>query len=189
VIAQSERDPIVVDDVFPVLRCPGFAFCTRSLAANELPRRDMCRLTTPALGQPEHRQRSDVGSWIALFETGTVHEHFALNADGTSPFTDYVEHAESKRQAYRRKGIDFFETTSAQTSGETLLSKLGVELTQRAVPLERRSYTEIAKALEPSGNQALPQADIDLHQAHSRQPFDARHAARARENPSRFHRG
>lgn len=91
-----------------------------------------------------------------------MHEHFALNADGTSPFTDYVEHAESK---------------------------LGVELTQRAVPLERRSYTEITKALEPSGNQALPQADIDLHQAHSRRPFDARHAARACENPSRFHRG
>lgn len=49
-------------------------------------------------------------------QADTVHEHFALNADGTSPFADYAVHAESKRQAYRRKGIDFFETTSAQAS-------------------------------------------------------------------------
>ena len=44
--------------------------------------------------------------------TGAVHEHFALNADGTSPFEDYSTHAESKRQAYRRQQLDFFETTS-----------------------------------------------------------------------------
>jgi len=82
-------------------------------------------------------------------QADTVHEHFALNADGTSPFADYAVHAESKRQAYRRKGIDFFETTSAQASSETLLSTLEAELAQRAVPLERRDYAEITKALEP----------------------------------------
>ncbi|YBV96840.1 UvrD-helicase domain-containing protein [Phyllobacteriaceae bacterium JZ32] len=82
-------------------------------------------------------------------QADTAHEHFALNADGTSPFADYAEHAESKRQGYRRKGIDFFETTSAQASSETLLSTLEAELAQRAVPLERRSYAEITKALEP----------------------------------------
>ncbi|MFC0804596.1 MULTISPECIES: UvrD-helicase domain-containing protein [Sinorhizobium] len=81
--------------------------------------------------------------------TDTVHEHFALNADGTSPFTDYVQHADSKRQAYRRKEIDFFETTSAQASSETMLSALEAELARRAVPFERRSYKEITKALEP----------------------------------------
>jgi len=81
--------------------------------------------------------------------TETVHEHFALNADGTSPFADYVQHAESKRQAYRRKEIDFFETTSAQASNETLLSTLEVELARRAVPFERKSYAEITKAVEP----------------------------------------
>lgn len=81
--------------------------------------------------------------------TGTVHEHFAINADGTSPFEDYVRQAESKRQAYRRKQIDFFETTSAQASDETLLSTLEAELTQRSIPFKRKSYDEITKALEP----------------------------------------
>lgn len=81
--------------------------------------------------------------------THTVHEHFALNADGSSPFADYVQHAESKRQAYRRKGIDFFETTSAQASNETLLSILEAELARRTVPLQRKNYAEIVKALEP----------------------------------------
>lgn len=81
--------------------------------------------------------------------TDTVHEHFALNEDGTSPFSDYVQHAESKRQAYRRKGIDFFETTSAQASSETLLSTLEEELARRAVPLERKGYPEITAAIEP----------------------------------------
>lgn len=81
--------------------------------------------------------------------TDTVHEHFALNADGNSPFADYAQHAESKRQAYRRKGIDFFETTSAQANSETMLSTLEAELVRRAIPFERKSYQEITKALEP----------------------------------------
>ncbi|RWP01598.1 MAG: DNA helicase UvrD [Mesorhizobium sp.] len=81
--------------------------------------------------------------------TDTVHEHFALNADGTSPFADYVQHAESKRHAYRRKEIDFFETTSAQASSDTLLSTLEAELTRRAVHFQRKSYAEITKAVEP----------------------------------------
>lgn len=81
--------------------------------------------------------------------TETVHEHFALNADGTSPFADYAQHAESKRQVYRRQQIDFFETTSAQASNETLLSILEAELTRRSVPFQRKGYAEITKALEP----------------------------------------
>ncbi len=81
--------------------------------------------------------------------TGTIHEHFALDADGTSPFANYAEHAESKRQAYRRYGIDFFETTSAQASSETLFGVLEAELVRRKVPLERKSYAELAKVLEP----------------------------------------
>ncbi|WP_040142636.1 UvrD-helicase domain-containing protein [Rhizobium etli] len=79
----------------------------------------------------------------------TVHEHFALDADGTSPFADYVQHADSKRQAYRRNEIDFFETTSAQASSEAMLSTIEAELTRRAIPFERKSYKEITKALEP----------------------------------------
>ncbi|WP_292148399.1 UvrD-helicase domain-containing protein [Mesorhizobium sp.] len=82
-------------------------------------------------------------------QTDTVHEHFALNADGTSPFADYAQHAEKKRQAYRRKEIDFFETTSAQASNETLLSTLESELAQRSMPFERKGYAEITRALDP----------------------------------------
>lgn len=81
--------------------------------------------------------------------TGTVHEHFALNADGTSPFEDYAQQAESKRQAYHRKQIDFFETTSAQASDETLLGTLKAELRRRSIPFNRKSYDEVTKALEP----------------------------------------
>jgi len=81
--------------------------------------------------------------------TGTVHEHFAINADGTSPFVGYVKHVKSKRQAYRRNEIDFFETTSAQASNETLLTTLEAELARRFVPFVRRGYAEITKALEP----------------------------------------
>ncbi|TIN95538.1 MAG: DNA helicase UvrD [Mesorhizobium sp.] len=81
--------------------------------------------------------------------TDTVHEHFALNDDGTSPFANYVEHADSKRQAYRMGQIDFFETTSAQASAGTLLSTLEAELARREIPLARRSYAEITKALQP----------------------------------------
>lgn len=81
--------------------------------------------------------------------TGTVHEHFALNADGTSPFGGYAQHADSKRQAYLRKQIDFFETTSAQASDEKLLSTIEAELARRAVPFVRKAYAEITKALEP----------------------------------------
>ncbi|MER9749187.1 UvrD-helicase domain-containing protein [Mesorhizobium sp. M0140] len=82
-------------------------------------------------------------------QTETVHEHFALNADGTSPFADYALHADKKRQAYRRKEIDFFETTSAEASNETLLSTLESELAQRSMPFDRKSYAEITKAIDP----------------------------------------
>lgn len=81
--------------------------------------------------------------------TETVHEHFALNADGTSPFENYVEHAESKRQAYRDGEIDFFETTSAQASDGTLLALLQAEIEQRQIPLTMRSYEEILEVLRP----------------------------------------
>ncbi|WP_265336219.1 UvrD-helicase domain-containing protein [Mesorhizobium sp. B2-1-8] len=82
-------------------------------------------------------------------QTATVHEHFALNADGSSPFADYTQHAENKRLAYRRNEIDFFETTSAQASNETLLGTLESELARRSIPFKRKSYAEITKALDP----------------------------------------
>lgn len=82
--------------------------------------------------------------------TKTLHEHFALNADGTSPFPNYVEHAESKRIAYRDGQFDFFETTSAQASDGTMLAVLQSELERRQVPFGRRTFDEILSALQPT---------------------------------------
>lgn len=95
-------------------------------------------------------------------QTETVHEDFALNADGTSPFADYALHAEKKRQAYRRKEIDFFETTSAQASNETLLSTLESELAQRSMPFRAQDLRRNHQGTRPRRDQALPPADIHL---------------------------
>lgn len=79
----------------------------------------------------------------------TIHEHLAINADGSSPFTDYVTHAENKLAGYRNAGMDVFQTTSAQASNGSLVAELEAELTKRGIPLERKSYAAIVKALEP----------------------------------------
>ncbi|MBN9220173.1 MAG: UvrD-helicase domain-containing protein [Mesorhizobium sp.] len=79
----------------------------------------------------------------------TVHEHLAINADGSSPFTDYVVHAESKLAAYRKAELDAFQTTSAQAGNGSLVAALEGELAKRNVPFERKRYSAIVKALEP----------------------------------------
>jgi len=81
--------------------------------------------------------------------TDTIHEHFAINADGTSPFPNYVEHAEKKRAGYRAGEMDFFETTSAQSSDGTLVDQLERELKARDTPLIHKNPEEIMKALSP----------------------------------------
>lgn len=79
----------------------------------------------------------------------SVHEHLAINADGSSPFTDYVAHAESKLVAYRKAELDVFQTTSAQASNGSLVAALEGELTKRNVPFKRKRYSAVVKALEP----------------------------------------
>lgn len=81
--------------------------------------------------------------------TKTVHEHFAINGDGTSPFANYLQHAESKRLGYREAEIDFFETTSAQANDGILLAALRSELERREISLVQRSADEIQKAVNP----------------------------------------
>lgn len=81
--------------------------------------------------------------------TDTFHEHFAINADGSSPFDNYVEHMQGKRAAYKREELDFFETTSAQARDGTLLQRLEAELVKRDIPLTEKSTEEILKAIEP----------------------------------------
>ncbi|NTH53711.1 UvrD-helicase domain-containing protein [Agrobacterium rhizogenes] len=81
--------------------------------------------------------------------SNTIHEHLAINADGSSPFTDYVAHADNKMTAYRKAGMDVFQTTSAQASNGSLVTELKAELTKRGIPQQRKSYAAIVKALEP----------------------------------------
>lgn len=81
--------------------------------------------------------------------TDTIHEHFAINADGSSPFPDYVVHAENKRAGYRAGEMDFFETTSAQSYDGTLVDELERQLKARDIPLVHKSPEEIMKALSP----------------------------------------
>lgn len=81
--------------------------------------------------------------------TDTIHEHFAINADGTSPFPDYVKHAGLKRAAYARLGADLFETTSAQASDGSLLVRLKGELEKRGMTLVERPLEEVLKAVQP----------------------------------------
>lgn len=81
--------------------------------------------------------------------TATVHEHFAIDADGTSPFPDYVEHAALKRAGFARIGTDFFETTSAQSRDGSLLHRLRTELEMREIKLEEKRLEEVLKAIPP----------------------------------------
>ncbi|MCJ7997496.1 UvrD-helicase domain-containing protein [Rhizobium cremeum] len=79
----------------------------------------------------------------------TIHEHLAINGNGSSPFRDYVTHAENKLAGYSKAGMDVFQTTSAQASNGSLIAALEAELRKRNISLERKSYTAIVKALEP----------------------------------------
>ncbi|KEZ21325.1 putative ATP-dependent DNA helicase [Sphingobium yanoikuyae] len=79
--------------------------------------------------------------------TDTIHEHFAIDADGTSPFRDYVKHAKLKRAGYARIGADFFETTSAQSADGSLLDQLRSELEKREIELTPKSPEEIMKTI------------------------------------------
>ena len=79
----------------------------------------------------------------------TIHEHLAINVDGSSPFENYVTHAEHKVAAYRKAEMDVFLTTSAQARDGSLLTALQAEIAKRDIPVEQKSYTEIVKALEP----------------------------------------
>lgn len=81
--------------------------------------------------------------------TGTVHEHFAIDANGASPFEDYVVHAEAKRRDYQVGQIDFFETRSAQAKDGTIFDVMREQLERRGIPLVAKQYSDIAKALEP----------------------------------------
>ncbi len=81
--------------------------------------------------------------------TQTVHEHFAIDADGTSPFENYVEHAKLKREGYASIGVDFFETRSEHATKKVLLETLEKELLLRGIELVDRPSEEVLKAVAP----------------------------------------
>ncbi len=81
--------------------------------------------------------------------SNTIHEHLAIDSDGTSPFADYVEHADSKLAAYNSAKLDAFTTTSAQANDGALLLHLEAELSKREIQFHQRSLEEILQAVEP----------------------------------------
>lgn len=81
--------------------------------------------------------------------SNTIHEHLAINADGSSPFENYATHAEHKMAGYRKAEMDVFQTTSAQARDGSLLTALQAEITKRGIPVQQKSYAAIVKALEP----------------------------------------
>ncbi|NTH16651.1 UvrD-helicase domain-containing protein [Agrobacterium rhizogenes] len=81
--------------------------------------------------------------------SNTIHEHFAINSDGSSPFTNYAAHADNKMAAYRSAELDVFTTTSAQASDGSLLLQLEAELSRREFDIQERSHKEVLKAVEP----------------------------------------
>ncbi len=83
-------------------------------------------------------------------ESDTIHEHFAIGPDGTSPFPNYVEHASLKRQAYARIETDFFETRSAHADKGELLALVERELKSRGLEMGNRSDEEILAAVSPT---------------------------------------
>lgn len=103
--------------------------------------------------QTETRDEDGTARWLKpdfyYPASKTIHEHFAISADGTSPFENYVEHARLKRAAYARLGADLFETTSAQASDGSLLDRLRAELEHREIALVERPHDEVLKATRP----------------------------------------
>ncbi|ANF33319.1 hypothetical protein A0130_06205 [Leifsonia xyli] len=66
------------------------------------------------------------------------HEHWALNADGTSDFEGYVESMEWKRDLHRASGTVLLETTMAELWAGQALGSLAQQLTDRGIHLDPR---------------------------------------------------
>ena len=64
------------------------------------------------------------------------HEHWAIDADGLSPFEDYLDGVAWKRRIHRSNGTTLLETTMAELWGGNALTNLGHELTERGITLQ-----------------------------------------------------
>ncbi|SDM68930.1 DNA helicase-4 [Cryobacterium flavum] len=64
------------------------------------------------------------------------HEHWAIDADGSSPFEGYLEGVAWKRKIHRKNGTTLLETTTSELWGGRDLTRLGGELTERGISLQ-----------------------------------------------------
>ncbi|MDJ0349542.1 UvrD-helicase domain-containing protein [Cryobacterium sp. PH29-G1] len=81
----------------------------------------------------EHRQyRPD----FYYPDINTYHEHWAIDADGSSPFEGYLDDVAWKRQVHRTNGTTLLETTRGELYGGTALTALAKQLTLRGLALQ-----------------------------------------------------
>jgi DNA helicase-4 len=84
------------------------------------------------------------------------HEHFALRADGTSPFgQQYVDSANQKRALHKSRGTLLIETTSAQFESGTVFAHLKATLNSFGLTLRPRTSEDLAKYLTGRNDQDL----------------------------------
>lgn len=67
---------------------------------------------------------------------GAYHEHWAIDAQGLSPFEGYLDAVTWKRQVHRSNGTTLLETTMSELWGGSALTNLGQELTRRGISLQ-----------------------------------------------------
>jgi len=63
------------------------------------------------------------------------HEHWAIDADGSSPFDGYLDGVAWKRKIHRTNGTTLIETTMSELWGGRDLTRLGEELIERGITL------------------------------------------------------
>jgi len=64
------------------------------------------------------------------------HEHWAIDAEGLSPFDGYLESVAWKRKIHHANGTTLLETTMSELWSGRDLTRLGAELTQRGISLQ-----------------------------------------------------
>lgn len=100
------------------------------------------------------KQYEHIDSWyhpdftITQFSEPIYYEHFAIRKDGTSPFENYVEEMEWKRDLHRRNGTTLIETYSYEWKDGTLLKNLEQRLKEAGLKIIRRREEEIDALLK-----------------------------------------
>lgn len=110
------------------------------------------------------------------------HEHWAVNADGTSDFDGYVEAMAWKRDLHRSHGTALLETTMAQLWAGEALPLLAKELTGRGIKLEPKPERFVTSRTPVENEQLLGTFRTFLSHAKSNRLNDVELEARLRED-------